>query len=239
MKKYILTKSDNMESVSYWLSIGDLMSSILIIFILLFVFQIQHVNNELKKKEDVIEELTSVKNKIIAKLRSEFEKEDMKIDIDPLTGAIKLDEKILFNTGEFKLKDEGKEYLKIFIPKYVKIILGDREIKDEISQIIVEGHTDDVGSYIYNMNLSQQRAFEVIQYIYKEMNDFPNRKELQKYITANGRSKIQLIKNDDGTVNKGKSRRVEFKFRLKEEEVILKIKEQITGEKNEIWFAKF
>jgi chemotaxis protein MotB len=234
MKKYISIKNDNLESVSYWLSIGDLMASILIIFILLFVFQIQHVNNELKKKEDVIESLTSVKNKIIAKLRSEFEKEDMKIDIDSQTGAIKLDEQILFNSGDFKLKDEGKEYLKIFIPKYVKIIIGDEEIKNEISQIIVEGHTDDVGSYIYNMNLSQQRAFEVLRYIYNEMNEFPCKSELQNYITANGRSKIQLIKNSDGTVNKEKSRRVEFKFKLKEEEVILKIKEQITGEKNEI-----
>jgi hypothetical protein len=66
------------------------------------------------------------------------------------------------------------------------------------------------------------------------MNEFPCKSELQNYITANGRSKIQLIKNSDGTVNKEKSRRVEFKFKLKEEEVILKIKEQITGEKNEI-----
>jgi len=229
MKKYISKQKEYGESVSYWLSIGDLMASILIIFILLFVFQIQNVNNELKKKEDVIDSLTAVKNKIIAKLRSEFEKEDMRIDIDPITGAIKLDEKILFNRGKYELKDKGKEYLKVFIPKYIKILLGDNEIKEEISQIIVEGHTDDIGSYIYNLDLSQKRAFEVVRYIYDDMKWFEEKGVLKYYITANGRSKMQLIKDENGKINQEKSRRVEFKFKLKEEEVIQKIKEQISG----------
>lgn len=216
MKTYISKQKEDGESVSYWLSIGDLMASILIVFILLFVFQIQNVNNELKKKEDVIDSLTAIKNKIIAKLINEFEKENMRIDIDPITGAIKLNEKILFNKGKFKLKDEGKKYLNIFIPKYVNILLGDKDIKKEISQIIVEGHTDDTGSYIYNLNLSQERAFEVVRYIYDDMKWFKGKKLLQYYITANGRSKTQLIKDKNGNVDQEKSRRVEFKFKLKE-----------------------
>ena len=63
------------ESVTYWLSIGDLMASILIIFILLFVSKTISSNQEVKKREEIIEVFTSVKTKIIDKLNIEFKKE--------------------------------------------------------------------------------------------------------------------------------------------------------------------
>ena len=205
------------------------MASILIIFILLFVSKTIAANADLKKKEEIIEGFTSVKNKIIEKLKNEFEKENMKIDIDPQTGAIKIDDKILFNTNEYVIKQEGKEYLNKFVPVYVSILLKDEEIKKEISQIIIEGHTDDVGGYISNMELSQKRAFEVIKYIYGDMQNFDGRKELEEYITANGRSKVKLIKNNLGIVDREKSRRVEFQFKLREDEALKRISETIKG----------
>ena len=79
------------------------------------------------------------------------------------------------------MKSEGKDYLDGFIPVYVNLLLNDKEIKNELSQIIIEGHTDNVGSYIYNMELSQKRAFEVVKYIYTEMKDFEGKSELEKY----------------------------------------------------------
>ena len=75
-----------------------------------------------------------------------------------------------------------------------KIKIGGVKIKKELSQIIIEGHTDDVGSYIYNMELSQKRAFEVIKYIYDEMPNFKGKEELKSYITANGRSNIKVLR---------------------------------------------
>ena len=44
--------------------------------------------------------------------------------------------------------------------------------------------------------------------------------DLQKIVTVNGRSYSDPIFNSDGTVNLDASRRVEFKFRLKDEEMI-------------------
>lgn len=220
-------KIEDYEETNYWLSIGDLMAGILIIFILLFISKTLEAGRELQKKEVIIENFTSIKKKIIAKLKNEFEKKNIKIDIDPQTGAIKIDDKILFNTGEYKIKLEGKEYLYNFIPIYINLLLNDNEIKNELSQIIIEGHTDDVGSYIYNMELSQKRAFEVVKYIYNEMPDFKGKSELEKYITANGRSKIKLIRDEKGKINQEKSRRVEFQFKLKEDETLKRIEETL------------
>lgn len=46
------------------------------------------------------------------------------------------------------------------------------DFRDYISQIIIEGHTDDEGSYMYNLELSQNRALAVVKKIYDE--NFPD-----------------------------------------------------------------
>ncbi len=247
---YRKNKRDDNEIVNYWLSIGDLMASILILFILLFISKTIDVNKEklnaneeklnakkerelinqkLEEKEKIISEFTGVKRKIISKLLTQFKSENIanEVEIDEKTGAIKIDAKILFNTNEYFLKNDGKQYLKEFIPKYIKVLIGDSEISKEISQIIIEGHTDDVGSYIYNMELSQKRAYEVIRFIYDEMGEFLGKEELTYFITANGRSKIKVIKDSSGNIDRDKSRRVEFLFKLKEDELIKKIDEEL------------
>lgn len=211
------------SSVSYTSSIADLMSGMLMIFILLFVFVILTSNREIKKKEDIISSFTVVKSKIIDKVIYAFKENNIAIDIDMDTGSIKIDEKLLFANNDYKLKPEGKEYLKKFIPVYVKILVLDKSVRDEVSQVIIEGHTDDVGSYIFNMELSQKRSFEVLRYIYSEMGDFAGKTEFEKYVTANGKSKVNLIYDKDGKVDRDKSRRVEIKFKLKEEETLKKI----------------
>ena len=104
---------------------------------------------------------------------------------------------------------------------------ADDEVKKELSQIIIEGHTDDVGSYIYNMELSQKRAFEVIKYIYDEMPNFKGKEELKSYITANGRSNIKVLRDNSGNIDRDKSRRVEFQFKLKEDETLMKIEKTL------------
>ena len=43
---------------------------------------------------------------------------------------------------------------------------------------------------------------------------------LQKIMTANGRSFSNPIYKEDGTIDMDASRRVEFKFRLKDEEMV-------------------
>ena len=44
-------------------------------------------------------------------------------------------------------------------------VLFSDEYRDYVSEIIIEGHTDSVGSYIDNLLLSQQRAYNVASYV--------------------------------------------------------------------------
>ena len=230
------------EETTYWLSISDLMASVLAIFIVFFASQILNFSqslNVIEAKKDKIQLERDAYKEIIGELdntREEIIKlisQDKNISIDTLTGDITMNSEILFEIGKANLKNEGKIFLKSFIPKYMKILLGNEDIKKNISQIIIEGHTDKKGGYLYNLNLSQSRALSVVSFIYsREMPFFAEKKKLEKYITANGRSYIDYLGKDGTTLDK-KSRRVEFKFILKRSEAMKKLQDVVNNhEKN-------
>lgn len=212
---------------NYWMSYADLMSAMLMVFALLLTVVILDYREDLAEKQKIIEEVTSVKNEIIAALMEEFEDSSVKIEVDAQTGAIRFPSNVLFELNSTEIKPEGKVSLKEIVPKYFGILLQER-FRDEISNIIIEGHTDREGTYIYNLNLSQQRAFSVIQEIYGEkFPGFKEKKLSQKYVTANGRSFSVPVNQKDGTYDANSSRRVEFLFRLKEDEKIKEIQELV------------
>ncbi|MDX8335212.1 OmpA/MotB family protein [Candidatus Cetobacterium colombiensis] len=238
------------EESNYWLSIGDLMAGALIIFILLFVLQILNVNKKLAEKEELLgnlgdledkvkrltekgnrlENIVGMKQTIVSIIIGKFKKENLKIDIDAKTGNIKLDDSILFSFGSAELKPEGKEFLKEFVPKYVEVFFGDNNVRPYITQIVIEGHTDNVGSYLSNLDLSQRRALSVVKFIFgEEMPYFKWKEDLKQIITANGRSNILLIKDKNGNLNAAKSRRVEFQFKLDDEKANEEIKKILSN----------
>jgi chemotaxis protein MotB len=211
----------------HWLSYSDLMSALLLMFALFLMVTILHNQKQIEKKDQVIKQVIGVKTQIIKELQKAFKDSNLNMKVDPQTGAIRFSDGVFFDTNSYKISRAGKKNLEEFVPKYISILLSDR-FKDHIAQIIVEGHTDNDGSYLYNLDLSQQRASAVVKVILS--NDFPNfkhKKELRQFITANGRSFIDPIKDKNGNIIKSKSRRVEFKFRLKDEDVIKEIQKMV------------
>lgn len=215
------------EEVNYWMSYADLMSAMLMVFALLLTIVILDYKELLEQKEKEIEEVVSVKTEIIKALTEQFKESNMAIEIDQQTGAIRFPGSILFSVDSDEISPQGKQFLNDFMPKYLEILLQEK-FRDEISSILIEGHTDTNGSYMYNMQLSQDRAFSVLNYIYSDQSpDFPVKELSQKYITANGRSYNQPLMNENGEYDPDRSRRVEFLFRLKDDEAIKAIQELV------------
>ncbi|MEB6548984.1 OmpA family protein [Heyndrickxia sporothermodurans] len=229
------------EKESYWVSYTDLMSGLVIILALVLmvaIFDMQGAYEEaeasVKQKEEtiqkqnkMIEEVVGVKAKIIDELVRAFKDSNLALQVDKQTGTIKFSGGVLFKSNSTEISDGGKQYLKEFIPKYIGVLLS-KQFKDQISQIIIEGHTNKVGDYLFNLNLSQGRALSVVEEIYsKDFPKFPQKTELSKIITANGRSHSVPIYNKKGKIDAEKSRRVEFKFRLKDDQVLDKIQKMV------------
>jgi outer membrane protein OmpA-like peptidoglycan-associated protein len=188
---------------NFWPTFTDMMTTILMLVILI-LFSTEAIAGSLEQD--------------IAKNVDETLKETLKdvgipIFIDNKTGSITFGDSALFDTDSDELKEEAKDMLKLFIPKYIAAIY--KEYSQNVSKIIVEGYTDDVGSYIYNLDLSQRRAYSVVKYIIgDEIGEYEYKDMLIEDLVAIGRSKSELILNDDNSVNRDLSRRVEIKYEI-------------------------
>ena len=258
-RKYPDDDSDN-EKPEYWKSYSDLMSALLLVFVLMMsatllhslniyhqkieeetkikaeleqkalehqelIEQIKEQSEQLEEQQAQIEKLIGLKEEIIISLSEEFAKTDLVVAVDPMTGSIAFDSSILFPTNSFELSEQGKVFLDSFIPVYFEALMHS-EYMEYISEIIIEGHTDTDGDYMYNLELSQKRALSVCKYCIDtlETNQKFDKEHISRIITANGRSWSNPVYNNNGEVDKDASRRVEFKFSLKDDEMISTMK---------------
>lgn len=215
-----------------WRIFTDLLSTILLFILLFFIYTnaVKHAQLDLQQKQlkDLrmqVEKIIGVRQSIIEDIRKSFKNAGLDINIDRNTGDIVFSSDVLFEFNKADIRPEFKDKLNKFIPQYINVLISPKYISS-VSEIVIEGHTDNVGNYNYNMDLSQKRANSIVNYIlnnnFKDLDNY-SKEVLKNIITANGKSDSDLIKNSDGSINEEKSRRVIFKFRLKDEESIKQI----------------
>ena len=225
MKRYAHASQPE-EQPSFWMSYADIMAGLLFMFILILLYTVYDYRTELESKQQEIGRMLGVRKDIIMVLTDEFKDTNLQLEIDTQTGAIRFPGGIFFGVDSYAITEEGKQYLQEFIPRYAKVLLGS-EFRDFIAQIIIEGHTDDDGSYLYNLELSQNRTLEAAKYILGGDFQFEYKDVLQNYLTANGRSFSHPVQVN-GRIDKARSRRVEFKFRMRDEEMIEDLRRELT-----------
>ena len=193
--------------------------------------QIAEQQSQLQQQQQQIEDLVGVRTQIISDLSSALHEANISATVDPTSGAIALASDVLFATGESQLTDEGRSRIDAFLPVYLDVLFSE-EYRGYVSEIIIEGHTDSVGSYISNLLLSQQRAYNVASYVLADGYPYISeemRAHLRQVTTANGRSESDLIYDADGTENQSASRRVVFKFRLTDEQMVAQLQSILEG----------
>ena len=176
----------------------------------------------LATQQQKIDKIIGVKAEVVEALQKEFSKKNLNVDIDSQTGALTLNANVMFDYDQAELTDSGKMTLSMVLPTYCKVLLAD-SYKKYLGEIIIDGYTDTDGDYSYNLELSQKRSLAVAQYLLDIEGDFLKDKqiqELQDCLTVNGHSMSDPVLDANGNVDKDASRRVEVKFRLKDEEMI-------------------
>lgn len=181
------------------------------------------------QQQEQIDQIIGVKADLIASLNQEFQSNQISVEIDSETGAMVLNSSVLFDYNESVLKEEGAQILAQVLPSYCSVLLSE-EYEPYLAEVIIDGYTDTTGAYITNLDLSQRRAFAVAEYLLDSMGSFLDSGEqsiLSEKLTVNGRSESNPILREDGEVDMDASRRVEIKFRLKDEEMIASMKQMI------------
>ncbi|MFO7637309.1 MAG: OmpA family protein [Clostridia bacterium] len=184
---------------------------------------------ELDGRMEAIRDIAGIRQRIIAELDQALDDTGLLAEIDPLTGDIRLVDTLLFGVSVDTINEEGQEYLRVFIPAYLSVLFNS-ENRPYIDHVIIEGHSDDVGSYDNNLALSHRRAMSVANFIFQSnLHILEGGDAVDEYLAVSGRASSQLVM-DEGGINRQASRRVEFKFRLKDEALIRRMLEIHEGE---------
>lgn len=225
-----------MKSNSEWMSISDMMSGLMLIFMFIaisFMMQVQTDKDKMKEiaitynkdKEELNRDLYIEFGKDLKRWEAQITKENVIIFNSP---------NVLFQSGKSLIKKQFRGILNDFFPRYIKV-LSSTKYKNEIDEIRIEGHTSNGWNgtistqliYLKNMKLSQNRANNVLAYCYKINAPLiqANREWLEQHFRANGMafSKLQYMDENRTIPDRIKSRRVEFKVQMKTEEKIYKI----------------
>ena len=186
----------------------------------------------LEDQQHQIEQLVGLKTRIITSLSAALREANISAQVDPANGAIALESDVLFATNKYELSERGKQFIDRFLPVYLDVLFS-KDYQPYVSEVLIEGHTDTAGDYITNLQLSQRRALAVASYVLSDSYPIISTAEknlLRKLVTANGRSFSDPILDASGNVDMDASRRVVFKFRLTDEQMIQQLKNILEGE---------
>lgn len=223
-----------MKNDNAWQSISDLMSALMMIFLFISVAYMLQVQTEKNKITEVAETYSKFQKELHQDLKMEFEQ-----DLKKWQASLEKDNtirfyapEVLFEAGSSDIKPVFRDILNDFFPRYIEILYAEK-YKDDVDEIRIEGHTSSEwetaktfeGRYLANLNLSQERSFEVLKYCISNLGSEEEKEWLKGILRANGLSFAKIIKNKDGIEDKSKSRRVEFKVLAKTKERIDKILE--------------
>ena len=235
MGKLSKLKRKNKQDEGAWSSISDLMSGLMIVFLFIavsFMSRVADENISIKKQQDTIHQVVktyeetkgNIYNDLYDEFKDDMNKWHMEIDND---GTIRFTEpEVFFDKGESELKDQFKNILDSFFPRYIKVIYNSH--KDKVKEVKIEGHTSSEwevssgkkDSYFGNMELSQDRTRNVLKYV-MNLSDIAIYEDwLIDNITANGMSYSKRIYDSNNNEDKDRSRRVEFKVITNSEETI-------------------
>ncbi len=153
---------------------------------------------ELKNLQDVIDknkqEADKLKETISTALKA-FDNTQLTVYQKNGKVYVQLEESLLFKSGSFKIDKKGEEAI---------IKLSEVLAANEGIDILVEGHTDNVGTEDYNWDLSSKRALAIVKII------LDNSETEAERITAAGRCMFVPVASNDTEEGRQKNRRCEI-----------------------------
>lgn len=221
------------EDADHWMSVSDLMSGLMIVFLFISVLLMRSALVERDKIKEVAIAYQNNQVALYEALVSEFDKDlgrwNAEIDRATLSFQFKSPD-ILFDTGSANLRPAFKSVLSDFFPRYLKVLSN---FRDSINEVRIEGHTSSRWNhqsstdeaYFRNMALSQERTRSVLLYAQGLDSVASERGWVRRNVAAVGFSSSRLVLDDFGNEDEDRSRRVTFRVITNAETQIRKILE--------------
>jgi outer membrane protein OmpA-like peptidoglycan-associated protein len=237
----------NKKSDDSFISLSDMMTGLMVIFLFISVSYIVEVQKKQKERDIIFEEFKATKEKLFTELENEF-KDDFKewqVELDKDLSIKFTNPEVLFASGKADISIKFDSILQQFLLRYFDILLK-KDYQNKIAEIRIEGHTDavpapqfDKDPYIGNIKLSQLRSAEVLKYFrempYYQKLSSEKEQQLQFWLTANGLSYGRTLDNNKELTaisgqpsNNEFSRRVEFRIITTSETLVKQVIKEIS-----------
>lgn len=221
------TGSTRRTSEDHWIPLSDLMTGLMMIFLLVAILFMLQLRAKEKQVAEIGKGYVDLKSDLCGALKSNFQGErDIAVDPGCNLSIRFTNSENQFDIGRSDVKPQFQRELEEFFPKYLSVLTSDK-FKDFVEEVRIEGHTSrqwgtpplpEEQAYYKNMALSQDRSRSVLEYVLsiRAVRTPSNLAWLIPRLTANGLSSVSPVKID-GVINDRQSQRVEFRIRTKSE----------------------
>ena len=190
----------------FWISFSDLMSALMVLFLIVMTVTLVSVTQSIDLTTRGEIERTEAISKVMAIIANDAKSAG--VGVDQANFRIDLGKEVRFDSGSATISVPAGQFLRSYVPVLLKA-KDSPEGQRWMRSVVVEGFTDEDGTYLYNLQLSLERSRSVVCSLFQGVSTgamTPEQlRKVQELFLVGGYS-FNSIKKD-----KAESRRVEFK----------------------------
>jgi len=224
--RFLRNQQKPAEENHFWISISDLMTSLLFIFILILAYMIleyQDKQNVAQQKIEAFEKNVNARSDLLHQLQNHLKIKGINVEIDTDEGAMRITRERLFDSAKADIRKD-KVWIIQAIANELFTMMKEDIYKKAINTIFIEGHTDSIrlnkgkcGFRWTNMELSAQRAINTFLLMDKLTNGALSKLKNNKgeaLISYSGYADTRPIKGVSNKTRDGRerNRRIQFFF---------------------------
>ena len=209
LARLVLKRGAKPEGESpFWISFSDLMSALMVLFLVVMAVTLVAVTDSL----DAATKTQIRRNNAIKKVMSLIAEDPSSsgVLVDQQNYRIDLGKQVRFESNSFVISASASQFLRHYVPVLLRA-KETEEGREWMRRVVVEGFTDEDGTYLYNLRLSLDRSRSVVCSLFAkgaggDSLTLEQLAQVQELFLVGGYS-FNSIQKD-----KAASRRVEFKI---------------------------
>jgi outer membrane protein OmpA-like peptidoglycan-associated protein len=160
LSRIILKRKGKLDGESpFWISFSDLMSALMTLFLVVMAVTLVAVTKNVTAEEEAKILREGAISNVMAQIKKASSAKN--VEVNEFTYQIDLGEIVRFESGKHAIQMDAAKFLRDYIP----VLLSAKATPDGekwMRRVVVEGFTDQDGTYLYNLGLSLDRSRSVV-----------------------------------------------------------------------------
>lgn len=203
---------------SYWLPVGDLMAGLMFLFILALAAYLLNMTELFEE----IEGNNVLREELLNDIKNEMEEvHELELIVIENQGVIRLEQGVLFETGQADLRESGKTLLSA-LGDVMYSVLNKEKYRGEVNTIFIEGHTDSdpivfSRDFQTNWDLSAFRAINTWKYMREsegKLEELRNENG-EPIFSISGYAESRPVASNQTEMGKRQNRRIDLRVNMK------------------------